>query len=272
MKKIGITEIQKIETHMLSIVAKICEENSISYYLRAGSLLGAIRHNGPIPWDLDIDIEVPIDQYKYLYEIFKKSLPDHLKVYWYEEPNYPLLFMRIGVYNFDYDAIHIDIFPMIGLSNNKKTNRRILREFLILQWLYKIKNFNFSQIFNKRKRFFPILFILKTLLYLVPNKLIEKHTEKKLFKFNFSQSSLVVNPFSRYMENSIFHKSYYEPAIYWDYANLKVSIPNNPEKILKQLYDNYMEFPSQNKINKLKKTSVYIDGELYNHINSLIHT
>ena len=65
---------------MLSVVNDICINNNIRYYLRAGSLLGAIRHNGPIPWDTDIDIEVPINQYDLFYETMKENLPDHLKV------------------------------------------------------------------------------------------------------------------------------------------------------------------------------------------------
>lgn len=268
MKNIGMTDIQRIETHMISVMDKICKDNNIKYYLHAGSLLGAIRHNGPIPWDSDGDIEVPIDQYKHFYETLKKSLPKHLKVYWHEDQKYPLLFMRIGINNYNHEKIHIDVYPMIGLNKNKKANRRMLRELLILQYIYLIKSFSFVQVLQRRKKLIPILLVLKILFLLIPSRLIEKYTEKKLFKYNFSESPLVVNPFTIYGENAIINKEYYEPAIYWDYENLKLPIPNNYKEILKQFYGNYMEFPSQNKIDKAMNINISIPDDIYNTIIS----
>ena len=121
--------------------------------------------------------------------------------------------MRIGIRDYDESVIHIDVFPMIGLSENKRTNYRILKEFLVLQWIYKIKNYNFKEIFNKKKGISIILFIIKIVSSVIPNSLIENYTVKKLFMFNSSKSLFVVNPFSKYGEKSIFNKEY-EPTIY----------------------------------------------------------
>lgn len=270
MKEIGMREIKKIETHILSVIAKIFEENSITFFLHAGSLLGAIRHNGPIPWDNDGDIEVPVDQYIKTYEILKKCLPKYLKVYWYDDRNYPLLFMRVGIRDYDHHTIHVDVYPLIGFSNNKDVNRRMLKEFLVLQWIYKTKNYSFTEIYKRRKKLFPVLFVFKFFSYLVPNKLIEKCSEKRLNRYHLNEASLVVNPFTVYGENAIIRKDYYEPAIYWDYENLKLPIPNNYEEILKQFYGNYMEFPSQEKIDGAMKTTILVPDAIYNEFSSIV--
>ena len=56
INKIDLREMQKIELSILKYIHEVCEENNLDYYLCYGTLLGAIRHNGFIPWDDDIDI------------------------------------------------------------------------------------------------------------------------------------------------------------------------------------------------------------------------
>ena len=73
---IDIKEIQSLETEMLSHVNRICKKHNITYYMHAGTALGAIRHKGPIPWDDDVDIIVPINEIDFFVDIMRKELPD----------------------------------------------------------------------------------------------------------------------------------------------------------------------------------------------------
>lgn len=71
-----LPELKKIEIEMLQKLVEICDINKITYYLGDGSLLGAVRHRGFIPWDDDIDVLMPYEDYKRFLEIAPSQLGD----------------------------------------------------------------------------------------------------------------------------------------------------------------------------------------------------
>ena len=74
MKKIELAELKVIQMDVLEVIDQFCNENNIRYSLACGSFLGSIRHNGYIPWDDDIDIYVPREDYERLIRIFPEEL------------------------------------------------------------------------------------------------------------------------------------------------------------------------------------------------------
>jgi len=120
------SELRKIQLKMLDIlieVSRIAEKYNIPYWLSGGTLLGAARHGGFIPWDDDIDIELLRHDQKKLLKILKKELPSDLYVQTPSDKGYRLLFSKVRdknsvVYEDDDDlnsfeekGIYIDIFP-----------------------------------------------------------------------------------------------------------------------------------------------------------------
>ncbi|MFA7436205.1 MAG: LicD family protein [Bacilli bacterium] len=272
MKIIGLKEIQNVETKMLEQIDQICKNNNIQYYLRAGSLLGSIRHSGPIPWDTDIDIEVPINQYQKFYIAMKKNLQKPYKIYSYkDDKNYSRLFFRMGLDFSDDRVIHIDIFPMVGLSKYKLLNFIFIKYMKLIQAIYRLKKYSVSNVFQKRKLLFPLLFILKLLLFLVPNKVFIFLAYAFFSKKDFLKRKYVVNPFSSYGSKSIFLTDKYQNTIYNKYLWLSVPIPSGYNEILSQLYGDYNKFPDESYIEKKTSTSLVIEDEKYLLIQSLIN-
>ena len=115
---------------ILMQVIDICERNHLTYYLSSGTLLGAIRHDGFIPWDNDIDIEMPLRDYRKFIKLAKRELPDNLFLQTYHtDPGYNEMWAKVRAndtasipvmwenYNV-HMGIGIDIFPLVGIYQN----------------------------------------------------------------------------------------------------------------------------------------------------------
>ena len=92
-------DIRPLQLHLLDILLsfqQVCEKQGLKYYMVDGSLLGAMRHKGFIPWDDDMDIAMPRDDYERLIQHSKEWLPEPLEFVCYEnDPKYPLHFGKI---------------------------------------------------------------------------------------------------------------------------------------------------------------------------------
>lgn len=111
---------QTLAIKTLQMFHDLCESNHISYQLAYGSLLGAIRDNGQLPWDYDIDVFVPYEQKDFLINILKSKLD---KNYYFEGPEVnPKCcrgITRIAPKGFNSDYLHVDIFFLCGIPNNE---------------------------------------------------------------------------------------------------------------------------------------------------------
>lgn len=124
-------EIQLCTFEILKEVVRVCEKHEITYFLSFGTLLGGVRHKGFIPWDNDIDITMPIKDYRRFLKIAPKVLPKDLFVQTYKsEHNFNLLFTQIRANNTTslpvkyknwniHWGMHIDIFPLAGVFESK---------------------------------------------------------------------------------------------------------------------------------------------------------
>ena len=130
-KKLTSTEIKQHEVQMLLSFAEFCQSHQIQWALSGGSLLGAIRHKGFIPWDDDIDLCLSRPNYNYLIKNFKH---DRLKLISYENGDFLFPFARIIDEHTEIEAqysvaanrhLWLDIFPVDGLPNDKKQVEKI---------------------------------------------------------------------------------------------------------------------------------------------------
>ena len=125
-----VREVQLYKLEILKDFADLCKKNHLRYCLYGGTLLGAVRHGGFIPWDDDIDLLMPWNDYNRFLKIYSKQLPEKYFVQNYQtDPCFPLMFTQLRVNNTTsmpvknaaldiHWGICIDIFPLVGINES----------------------------------------------------------------------------------------------------------------------------------------------------------
>lgn len=118
---------QQMELDMLRAFASVCHKNQIPYHLAYGSLLGAVRDNGQIPWDYDVDVIVPFYAKDMLYEALDRDLDGKYCYYAPEkDATYRTMFARIVPKGYPNQMLHVDVFYAIGIPDDKQEREAYL--------------------------------------------------------------------------------------------------------------------------------------------------
>ncbi len=158
MKKIeDIQELRQIQMGILDYVHQFCEEHGITYFLSSGSLLGAVRHGGYIPWDDDIDIYMPRTEYERLLREFKNNeqyrLLDPAK-----EPHYYYTFAKvvdlrtrmIEKETEGYEiGVYMDIFPIDYVPDDLKEREHVFKRKRLLYKIRRCKISNSNPLYSR---------------------------------------------------------------------------------------------------------------------------
>lgn len=123
--ELTIAEVQAEGTRLLAIFDRFCREHELRYFVAYGTLLGAVRHSGPIPWDDDVDVVMPRPDYDRFIETFSDEGTDNAFVFAPGRPDYPVHFAKListrtrmseylARYPDDY-GVFVDIFPLDGV-------------------------------------------------------------------------------------------------------------------------------------------------------------
>ncbi len=161
MKEIGFEERRQLSFDIFKTFAKICERYNLRYTLAFGSLLGAVRHKGMIPWDDDVDVFLFRDDYNRLINVFNEEEYPNLKLRCFEtDSNYPHAVMKLCLKNtiaFDKDGVNrgygvfLDVFCLDGIGHNyKKALKLRKRQINYLENRFSIsKNAFITKIWHK---------------------------------------------------------------------------------------------------------------------------
>ena len=231
---------------ILEEIDRICRKHDIGYWLDGGTLLGAVRHGGFIPWDDDIDIAMPLADYRRFVEVARGELPDHLVLQcpgdgamkepitkvrdrnsFYVEPG--------DDFSADYEkGLFVDIFPFIAYPNVSRSFARRFglmysKSYSILHKSHRYSLRSFAEFF-----WFGAKHLVARMVWTVAFATKKKNT--------YISNVLNSNGYGiMHRQDRVF------PLSTIEFEGKSFSAPANPDAYLSDLYKNYMEIPPEDK-------------------------
>ena len=252
--------LHKVDMDIVKEVVRICDAHDLKYYMLGGTMLGAIRHKGFIPWDDDIDLGMPRDDYEKFLEIAPKELPAHMKTVNYRtdrkfqyyitrvlDTDTKVIEERIGN-DSKYTNASIDIFPIDGTPNNAFLRKiyffRVLFHRALMSLCYK------DSIDRKRKRSFKEKVLLWVMERIPVEKLTTPYKQKcKIDKLLRSQkvegSKYIGNIMGAYRTREIVPADFYGEGAFYDFEDIQLRGMAKADEYLTFTYGDYMQLPPE---------------------------
>jgi len=241
---------QSDTVNALRILSSICERNGIDYYLLAGSCLGGVRHSGMIPWDDDIDIGIPNEQYQQFSNMIKTQMP---KPYTWinEQDNYPRFYGKILKDNYGC----IDCFRLVKFPDNKFMQRLV---WISRKILYRAINMKYCWQTKKEFRRFlsnPISSLIGLILsYEQLNSImrkIEGYSEKHAGSYRINLHSIYS------MEKELIPQTMLDNKGYIRFEDAEYPTVGDTHAYLTNLYGDYMTPPPEHERNNKRHTDTF---------------
>lgn len=251
----NLRNLQLKELSILDEVVRICEKYNLTYYLMYGSLIGAVRHGGFIPWDDDLDIAMPVKDYYEFCKIAQEELPNNLFLQTKDtENNYPDPIARVRDtethyatdfaerFKYKHYGVWVDIYPLRGMDWPSFTGlfqlfSKVVATRLVYHRAY--KDLNGLSVKNKIVHYLTCILPLN-----------------KWIRFRDWLSELNKNPSPRYY--TVILNPYNFPRMHWKreifgtpkkvlFEGKYFNAPSDPDAVLKITYGDYMTLPPEDK-------------------------
>lgn len=248
-------KVQAVEVDILDEIKRVCSEHNLDYFLIGGTLLGAVRHQGFIPWDDDLDVAMPRKSFERFIELCQKGC---LRKEYYlhskeTDPEYWLIFPKIRKTHTIFDeqniahldvpkGIYVDIFPLDDATFENNLEKQVRTQI--------IKHISALIYFKKG---IPVVSNKAKLLYLffkwMPTIWLSKFQSKLMQKENGKGGKFFVNYGSNYSAvKQTMPKTVYFPPCKLEFEGKLYDCPNDWNYVLTRIYgSNYMQLPPPEK-------------------------
>lgn len=253
-------KVQRLTVSLLKKYISICEENHLCYYFTGGALIGVLRHRGFIPWDDDIDVGMPRQDFDKFHEILESDIPKGYGICnrftdnsWHfamsqfidEESE-----IEINLAEQPRKAhVWIDVFPLDGLPAGKLQRWFKIKRILMYRYMVQIAHIK-TQVDSHRRR--PIIEkVMLNILKIIPiGKLINTNRtlnrlEEVLRTTDFETAEYVGNMLGRYREKEVVQKKYFGTPKKGVFEGVEVNIPEMSHELQTALYGDYMKLPPE---------------------------
>lgn len=259
----NLKRLQEQELEMMVQIDRICKKYNLTYYLMGGTLIGAVRHQGFIPWDDDIDLGMPRPDYEKFLSIAEKELGTDFGILNpYKTEGYQYAFtkvinkkmkilyksnMQIKKWN-----IWIDIFPLDSMPQNKILFS--VRKYWLLYRRCMVMLSAFEDVVGteQKKRPFYENIMLWSGKHINFSRILD--TRKQVLKFNqslkrypYDKGPYMVNAMGLYKFKTVFLREVYGKPTYLSFEGHMFQVPEQYDYFLRRLYGDYMQVPPENK-------------------------
>lgn len=246
--KTSLEQIQIVMLHMMIDLDKFCNENNITYWLTGGTLLGAIRHGGFIPWDDDLDLYMPRKDYDRFKELATTGLPENLFMQTKKtDPTFDINYIKIrdnystviekrevGKEIEYHQGIFVDIFPIDYVDD---LNRYFNRKRLIRC------DYHHKKSIKKRRKVLLYLKKYKAEIYKTYKGGKLKVLERSIDKYKSSDGKYMVEGFELHTEVAVKRTDIF-PLKKIKFCDKEFMAPNNSKKYLDIMFGDYMTIPA----------------------------
>ena len=256
-----IRELQLKELEILKEFIKVCEKYDLKYYAVGGTLIGAVRHKGFIPWDDDMDLAMPRKDYDIFIKKCYKDLPSHIKPNDFHFSEEDVYFYPLKLMNTDVKVtedrladtgkdsyLSIDIFPIDSIPDSRLERKLYKAEFYKYKFLTALCNIDILRK-NVERPFYEKVVIKAA-------KLLNtgKHLKLKNIQYGFDRflkkhsrkgGRLVGDITGAYGFREFVPRRYFGNGASLDFEGIKIRVPSDYDAYLTHIYGDYMTLPPE---------------------------
>ena len=254
----NLSQVQQIIWDIMKELKPYLEERKIPYFMLGGTLLGAVRHQGFIPWDDDIDIGIPRVQYERFLEDVGRHLPPHLRLRTFRNsPDHGYYFARVvdtrhtmrrlGSEETRDEEVWVDVFPLDGMPRRPLVRRIHMLRLLSARFFYHVSTFERVNVKRPGRPLYEriairFLQITRFGRNLDSRRQLEK-IDRLLKKYPYRKSPYVINFMGQYIFKEMFPRAYYGRGKRYPFEDTMLPGPVQADQVLRQMYGDYMKIP-----------------------------
>ena len=258
-KKAELTDLQKVIIATLQEFHEFCQEHDLTYHLGGGTLLGAIRHKGIIPWDDDIDVDMPREDYERLLKLAEQFPSPYVVKHFELDNNYVYPFVKIynpklqvteffGEQSYTSGA-WIDVFPMDGVFSNITVRKLHFYFVKTLRFLFQLKVRGYQKPHKTNTRFnyylkIIVKYLMFLVIFLVSKRSIFLIMDKAAKIKSYNNSEFCGAFYSPYGVKASFPKNIYKKTLQVAFNERFFNAPSGYDLFLTKQYGDYMTPPS----------------------------